>query len=107
MHFPGATHLAGSDGDIDNRCCSGTRVIPVKLKKLEPEAELERSCAMCGAGIHSQDQLPTGMGMELEAVPAATPLGHGLGASRGSDGILDCGQGGRTPETLGRGVPWL
>lgn len=41
--------------------------------------------------------------MELEAVPAATPMGHGLVTSRGLNGILDYGQGGTSPRNLGQG----
>lgn len=62
---------------------------------------------MYGAGIHSQDQLPTGMGMELEAVPAATPLGHGLVASGAHMGCWTVGRVEGAPETLGRGMPGL
>lgn len=79
------------------------QAIQGKLKRLGSEAGLERSCAICGEGIHSQDQLSTGVGMELGAVPATAPMGHGLVSSRGSNGILDHGQGGRSPRNFGQG----
>lgn len=42
-------------------------------------------------------------GVELEAIPAATPTGHGLVTSRGPNGILDYGQGGRSHRHFGQG----